>query len=239
MPFPVKIPQEKAKDLKNYIDTIHTAQKAFEQSITHFLDPFFPEYEKYVQFLNDPDPDVNTHNPMIHTNKNEYMLYMLLIEYSNQYWKSLFDEIPLEQKVVVLPRCLTGANYNLLSVKRSKEGWHQITGCKTNNCTGWELTQLSKTHGFHVYITMGNKFKEPNFLKVFQKLRKKLGSFGLIAVACLPELALGRTYIMEMGIPSQAVPLFFSGCAKWHGSKAEQTNFPKQYVLELLGIDKS
>jgi hypothetical protein len=162
---------------------------------------------------------------------------MLLIEYSNQYWKPLFDEIPLEQKVVVLPRCVTGANYDLLNIKRSKEGWHKITGCKTTNCDGWVLTQLSKKQGFHVYITMGKKFKEPSFLKVFQRLRKKLGYFGLVAVACIPELALGRTYIMEMGIPSQAVPLFFSGCAKWHGSKAEQTNFPIQHILNLLNIE--
>ncbi|MHA1966890.1 MAG: DUF116 domain-containing protein [Candidatus Hodarchaeales archaeon] len=237
MPFPVKIPQEEAKDLTNYLKSIHIAQKAFEQSITPILDPLFQEYEEYVQFLNTPDSEVNTSNPMIHTHKNEYMLYMLLIEYSNQYWKPLFDEIPLEQKVVVLPRCLTGANYDLMNVKRSKEGWHQITSCKTTHCAGWVLTQLSIKHGFHVYITMGNKFKEPNFLRVFKNLRKKFGEFGLLAVACIPELALGRTYIMEMGIPSLAVPLFFSGCAKWHGSKAEQTSFPFKHVFDLLNIE--
>jgi len=236
MPFPVKIPQEKAKDLKNYIDTIHTAQKAFEQSITHFLDPFFPEYEKYVQFLNDPDPDVNTHNPMIHTNKNEYMLYMLLIEYSNQYWKPMFDKIPLHQKIIVLPRCITGPEFDELEIKRSKEGWHQITNYKAKESSGWKLVQLSKELGFQVYITMGKKFKEPNFLKVFRNLRKKYGYYGLITVACIPELIFGRTYIMEMGIPTQAVPLYFSGCAKWHGTEALQTHFPIKLIHQILGI---
>jgi len=236
MPFPVKIPQEKAKDLKNYIDTMHTAQKAFEQSITHFLDPFFPEYEKYVQFLNDPDPDVNTHNPMIHTNKNEYMLYMLLIEYSNQYWKPMFDKIPLHQKIIVLPRCITGPEFDELEIKRSKEGWHRITNYKAKESSGWKLVQLSKELGFQVYITMGKKFKEPNFLKVFRNLRKKYGYYGLITVACIPELIFGRTYIMEMGIPTQAVPLYFSGCAKWHGTEALQTHFPIKLIHQILGI---
>ncbi|MFX1547034.1 MAG: hypothetical protein ACFFCU_12600, partial [Promethearchaeota archaeon] len=64
------------------------------------------------------------------------------------------------------------------------------------------------------------------------------GHFGLVAVACLPELALGRTYIMEMGIPTQAVPLLFSGCTKWHGpTQAVSTRFPLKYLLQLLKID--
>ena len=83
---------------------------------------------------------------------------------------------------------------------------------------------------------MGRKFKEPNFLKVFRNLRKKYGHFGLITVACIPELVFGRTYIMEMGIPTQAVPLYFSGCAKWHGTKALQTHFPIKLIQQLLGI---
>ncbi|MHA1996132.1 MAG: hypothetical protein ACW97Z_16470 [Candidatus Hodarchaeales archaeon] len=84
---------------------------------------------------------------------------------------------------------------------------------------------------------MGNRFKEPNFLRVFRNLKKKFGDFGLIAVACIPELALGNTYIMEVGIPSHAVPLFYSGCAKWHGTSSIKTEFPLSYILDLLSVD--
>ncbi len=236
MPFPVKIPQEEHNDLRTYINAIRKAQKAFEENINPILDQYFPEYEKYFYQLTTYNLDVNYANPMIYTNKNEYTLYMLLIEYSNQYWKPIFDKIPLDQKIVVLPRCITGPEFNMLEIKRSKEGWHRITGCKVNNCSGWTITQLGEKFGFHVYITMGRRFKEPFFLRVFRNLRKKYGNFGLIAVACIPELAFGRTYIMEMGIPSQAVPLFYSGCSKWHGTKAVQTDFPLEYIRQLLGI---
>lgn len=236
MPFPVEIPQEKQNNLKTYTNTIRKAQKAFEKIINPILEPYFPEYEEYIQKLTTHNLDINYANPMIYTNKNEYSLYMLLIEYSNQYWKPIFDEIPLYQKIVVLPRCITGPNFDMLEIKRSKEGWHRITGCNVKDCSGWKVTKLAEEFGFHVYITMGNRFKEPNFLRVFRNLRKKFGNFGLIAVACLPELAFGRTYIMEMGIPSQAVPLFYSGCSKWHGTKAVQTHFPLEYIRHLLGI---
>jgi hypothetical protein len=236
MPFPVEIPQEEQNDLKLYTKTIRKAQKAFEESIGPVLERYFPEYEEYTHQLKSHSLDVNYSNPMIHTRKNEYFLYMLLIEYSNQYWKPTFDKIPLQQKIIVLPRCITGPEFNMFEVKRSKEGWHRITGCKVNDCSGWKLTQLGKKFGFHVYITMGNRFKEPNFLRVFRNLHKKFGNFGLIAVACIPELAFGHTYIMEMGIPSQAVPLFYSGCAKWHGTRAIQTQFPLEHIRQLLGI---
>jgi len=228
----------KSSELKNYLQTIHKAQQTFEISVEPILNTYFSEFKDYKIALESQEFDINYQNPMIYTQKVEYFLYMLLIEYSNQYMKSSFNATPT--KVVLLPRCLTGPNFNLLRVIRTKIGWHKITGCNLideTNCDGWKLTKLGKKHGFEVFITMGKRFKEPNFLKVFKNLRKKFGRFGLIAVACIPELALGKTYIMEMGVPTQAVPLFYSGCAKWHGQEqAVVTKFPLLHVLKLLKL---
>ncbi|MFX0170514.1 MAG: DUF116 domain-containing protein [Candidatus Hodarchaeota archaeon] len=241
--FPYKInviskKLSKSSELENYLKTIHEVQQIFKLSVEPILNTYFSELSDYKSALEKHELDVNYHNPMIYTEKEEYFLHMLLIEYSNQYMKSAFDTTPA--KVVLLPRCLTGPNFDLLKIKRTKVGWHRILGCKSSddsNCEGWLLTKLGKKHGFDVYITMGKRFNEPNFLKVFKNLRKKLGHFGLIAVACIPELALGKTYIMEMGIPTQAVPLFYSGCAKWHGEKqAVVTEFPLRHVIELLKL---
>jgi hypothetical protein len=228
----------KSSELKDYLETINEAQQIFKISVEPILNTYFSGFKDYKSALEKQELDVNYHNPMIYTEKEEYFLYMLLIEYSNQYMKSAFETTP--KKVVLLPRCLTGPNFDLLKIKRTKIGWHRINGCDLSddsNCDGWLLTKLGKKHGFDVYITMGKRFNEPNFLKVFKNLRKKLGHFGLIAVACIPELALGKTYIMEMGIPTQAVPLFYSGCAKWHGEKqAVVTEFPLQHILKLLKL---
>lgn len=236
MHFPVEIPREETNDLRKYKKLIHEGQKALEQNLSPLFELFFSGFNKYSQLLDNNNLDADISNPMIYTQKNEYILYMLLIEYSNRYWKPIFDEIPLHQKIIVLPRCITGSKFDELEVKRSKEGWHRITGSKTQKSSGWELAKLGKELGFQVYITMGRKFKEPSFLKVFRNLRKQYGYFGLIAVACIPELVFGRTYIMEMGIPTQAVPLYFSGCAKWHGTKALQTQFPLKLIQQILGI---
>ncbi|MFX0183017.1 MAG: DUF116 domain-containing protein [Candidatus Hodarchaeota archaeon] len=228
----------KSSELTNYLQTIHKAQQAFEMSVKPILNTYFFEFKEYKSALENQELDINYQNPMVFTQKVEYFLYMLLIEYSNQYMKSAFNATP--NKVVLLPRCLTGPHFNLLKVTRTKIGWHKIMGCNgsdESHCDGWKLTKLGKKHGFEVFITMGTLFKEPNFLKVFKNLRKKFGHFGLIAVACIPELALGKTYIMEMGIPTQAVPLFYSGCAKWHGhEQAVVTEFPLRHVLKLLKL---
>ncbi len=237
MPFPYEISTESdSNDITNYLRTVHKAQEAFEKNVVPLLNGYLQDFESYMAAVSNRELDINYHNPMIHTQKVEYVLYILSIEYSNQLMKNAFDKTLT--KVVVLPRCLTGPNFDLLNVKRTKIGWHRIIGCKTSNCPGWELSELGKRFNFEVFITMGNRFKEPNFLRVFRNLRKKYGHFGLIAVACLPELALGRTYTMEMGIPAQAVPLLFSGCEKWHGSsQAVPTRFPLNHVLQLLKLD--
>lgn len=237
MPYPYEITENShSNDFTAYLKTVHQTQQAFELSIVPLLNKYLEGFESYMKAVSSREWDINYENPMINTQKNEYILYILLIEYSNQLMKTAFEATPT--KVVVLPRCLTGPNFDLLKVKRTRIGWHRIIGCKTSNCTGWELSKLGKQHNIEVFITMGNRFKEPNFLRVFRNLRKKYGHFGLIAVACLPELALGRTYIMEMGIPTQAVPLMFSGCSKWHESaQVVQTRFPLEHVLKLLDID--
>jgi len=232
--FPYKLKESdiKSNSLKNYISKISEALDALENSVTPLIEPIFEQLSEYSDIIKKRELDINYNNPMIHTSKNLYVLYMLLIEYSNQLWRADFED--MEKKIIVLPRCLTGPNFNLLEVKRTKIGWHKIVGTQDEGYNAWTLTELSQENDFEVFITMGNRFKEPNFLKVFHNLRKKFGYYGLIAVACIPELALGNTYIMEMGIPSQAVPLFYSGCAKWHGSSAIKTEFPLDYIINLL-----
>lgn len=234
--FPYEINEKSnSNNLREYLRIINLAQNEFEASIVPLMNKYLKDIDLYMNAVSNRELKINYQNPMVHTQKSEYALYMLLIEFSNQLMKEAFDATPT--KVVVLPRCLTGPDFNLLKVKRTKIGWHRIIGCNGTDCSGWKLSELGKQHNFDVFITMGNKFKEPNFLRVFQNLRKKFGDFGLVAVACLPELALGRTYIMEMGIPTQAVPLFFSGCAKWHSpEQAVQTKFPIDFVLQLLKV---
>ena len=232
--FPYKLKEKdiESSSLEDYFLSISEAISALESSVTPHLEPIFEQFSDFSDIIRKRELDINYNNPMIHTTKTLYILYMLLIEQSNQFWKTEFDKT--EKKIIVLPRCLTGPHFDLLKVKRTKIGWHEIVGTQNESYNAWTLAQISKDKDFEVFITMGNRFKEPNFLRIFHNLRKKFGNFGLIAVACIPELALGNTYIMEMGIPSHAIPLFYSGCAKWHGSSAIKTEFPLSYILELL-----
>ncbi|PWI49291.1 hypothetical protein CEE45_01790 [Candidatus Heimdallarchaeota archaeon B3_Heim] len=234
-PYKLKEIDIESNTLTKYVHSISEAVKALESSVTPHLEPIFEQLSDYSEIIMKQEMDINYNNPMIHTNKTLYVLYMLLIEQSNQFWRAEFDRT--EKKIIVLPRCLTGPDFNLLKVKRTKIGWHKIIGTQDTNFNAWMLNQVSIDNDFEVYITMGNRFKEPNFLRVFRNLRKKYGHFSLIPIACIPELALGNTYVMEMGIPSHAVPIFYSGCAKWHGSSAIRTEFPLTYVLELLSLN--
>ncbi|MFW9778704.1 MAG: hypothetical protein ACFFE8_07590 [Candidatus Heimdallarchaeota archaeon] len=220
----------------DYLRAVKDAQKKFEEQVSPILEKYLQECQTYNEAVEQKKLNIDYRNPMIHTQKSEYLLYMLLIEYSNLFMRAAFEATPT--KVVVLPRCLTGPNYDLLKVKRSKIGWHRIVGSNTDEYSpALKLSHLGDTNGFHTYITMGKRFKEPSFSRVFKNLQKKLGNFGLIAVACLPELALGKTYIMEAGIPAQAVPLLYPGCSKWHDPiHTLATTFSLEYVLKLLKL---
>ncbi|MFW9853554.1 MAG: hypothetical protein ACFFFG_00740 [Candidatus Thorarchaeota archaeon] len=220
----------------DYLRAVNTAQQAFEEKVSPVLEKYLLECQRYNEAVELKTLNIDYRNPMIHTQKAEYLLYMLLIEYSNSNMRAAFEATPT--KVVVLPRCLTGPNYDLLKVKRSKMGWHRIVGNNTDEYSpALKLSQLGESNGFYTFITMGRRFKEPSFSRVFKNLRKKLGDFGLIAVACLPELALGKTYVMEAGIPAQAVPLQYPGCSKWHDPKHSlATTFSFEYVLKLLKL---
>ena len=235
--FPYKLNREdlESNTLKNYVQSISKAVNALESNVTPHLEPFLEELTDYSNMLRNKELDINYSNPMIHSSKLQYILYMLLVDQSNQFWRAEFDMTG--KKIIVLPRCLTGPNFDLLEVKRTKLGWHKIVGTQEKSFNAWTLAEIGNKHDFEVFITMGNRFKEPNFLRVFRNLKKKFGNFGLIAVACIPELALGNTYIMEMGIPSHAIPLFYSGCAKWHGTSSIKTEFPLSYILDLLSVD--
>ncbi len=233
-PYQMKKYDIDSNNLSNYLIAIADATRAFESNISPLLEPFFEELAEYEEALRSKIMDIDYSNPMIYTNKIQYALQMLLINQSNRFWRRKFDT--MEKKIIVLPRCLTGPQFNLLKVKRTKLGWHRIIDTQEKENKAWILTQMSKDYNFEVFITMGNKFKEPSFLRVFQNLKKKYGSFGLIAVACIPELAFGNTYIMEIGIPSHGVPLFYSGCLKWHGKSAIKTEFPLNYILDVLSL---
>ena len=236
MHFPYLIKNE--NNYNDYLRTIKHAQEVFEHAMTPILDKYFLQLETYQQKLLNQELDINYLNPMIYTQKEEYFLYMLLIEYSNRFMKEIFYET--SKKIIVLPRCITGPNFDLFTLRRTKIGWHEIIDCNDRENDAWKLVCIGRRYDIDIFITMGRRFKEPSFLRVFHNLNKKYGygNFGLIAVACIPELALGRTYIMEMGIPTQAIPLFYSGCAKWHGSEnAITTKFPLTTVLEIMGIN--
>ncbi len=236
LPYNLQTDDSNNLTIESYFKTLDQVKSILETQITSKLSIFLQEYDEYSVSLRNQFLDVNYDNPLIYTPKNLLITYMLLIEYSNQYWRPQFNST--SKKIVLLPRCLTGEHFNLLKVKRTKIGWHKITGTTDKTLNAWQLVQTSKNEDFEVFITMGQKFKEPSFISVFKSLRKKFGNFGLIAVACIPELALGNTFTMEMSIPSHAVPLFYSGCAKWHGSSAFRTDFPLSYVLDLLNPPK-
>jgi hypothetical protein len=71
---------------------------------------------------------------------------------------------------------------------------------------------LLRKHGIEPYIWMGGDFKK------LAKDTLKIGkSFGVLGIACIPELTMGMRRCRKYHIPVQGIPLNANRCIRWFG----------------------
>jgi hypothetical protein len=72
------------------------------------------------------------------------------------------------------------------------------------DCYVNKATQLAKQRGYDVYIVDGSS--------CIPSILQKNSYEGVVGVACPPELKLASSYLEELGIPGQGIPLTKNGC---------------------------
>jgi hypothetical protein len=74
------------------------------------------------------------------------------------------------------------------------------------------MTTFLEDHGVEPYIWMGSPYK-----KLIKETISSGKSFGMLGVACIPELVTGMRKCRKYKIPVVGLPLNANRCIRWYG----------------------
>jgi hypothetical protein len=141
------------------------------------------------------------------TSREQYHLYMLEIELTNRLFKEKFKKA--DKKIALLPYCLQDFSVRCKSEKNGFD--YQCRHC-SSKCFQNHASEILELHDIEPYIWMGGNMKQ---LAKFTIKEKK--TFGLLGIACIPELISGMRNCRSKNIPVLGLPLNANRCIRWFG----------------------
>jgi len=175
--------------------------------ILRLVDPYLRKYtentSKHLRKL----PLSSLLDRELATSREQYHLYMLEIELTNRLCEEKFKKA--DRKIALLPYCLQDFS---AGCKKEKKGFdfqcrHCSSGCYQNHAS----IMLEKNH-IEPYIWMEG---DMNQLARYTFEEKK--TFGVLGIACIPELISGMRNCREKNIPVIGMPLNANRCRRWFG----------------------
>jgi hypothetical protein len=194
---------------KRILKKIHAIKKK-SNLLAEILNLINPHLEKYT--LNTEEhlktlPLSKFLDIRLATTREQYHLYMIEIELTNRLFASEF--IMADHKIALLPYCLQDFS---VKCKSEKSGFdYQCKHCSVK-CFQNNASTILKAHGIEPYIWM-----EGNMKQMMKYAIKEKRSFGVIGIACIPELTWGMRDCRKNNIPVIGVPLNANRCVRWFG----------------------
>lgn len=141
------------------------------------------------------------------TTREQYHLYMLEIELNNRLFKEEF--LKADRKIALMPYCLQDFT---VSCKSAKNGFdYQCNHCSVK-CFQNHASRILEAHKIEPYIWMGGNMKQ-----VAKYTLNEKRSFGVLGIACIPELTFGMRQCRRNNIPVVGIPLNANRCIRWYG----------------------
>jgi hypothetical protein len=195
----------KKKTLKRSLET-----KKSTTLLTDILSLIHPYLKKYTENTEEhlkTIPLSKYFDKRLATTREQYHLYMLEIELTNRLLISEF--IKADRKIALMPYCLQDFT---VKCKSEKNGFdYQCRHCSAK-CFQNHASTILKTHGIEPFIWM-----EGNMRQLAKYTLKERRSFGVIGIACIPELTFGMRDCLKNHIPVVGIPLNANRCVRWFG----------------------
>lgn len=128
---------------------------------------------------------------------------MVDIQIKNVSQREKFQEAG--KKVLLLPHCARKYMDNRCKAYFDQTIPSYVCAHCSPDCQVNKATQLARTKKYDVYILPGGSCVE--------KIMKNNLYDGVLGVACTEELRIGGTYLKNIGLAGQALPLLKNGCA--------------------------
>ena len=141
------------------------------------------------------------------TTEEQYHLYMLEIELTNRLNRIPF--LQTDRKISLQPYCLK--DQSVICKAKKKGDDYQCTSC-SKQCFQNAASRILKENDIEPYIWMGGSIS-----KTAIAARKDNQSFGIIGIACIPELVWGMRKCVKYRIPVVGIPLNANRCIRWFG----------------------
>ncbi len=141
---------------------------------------------------------------------------MVLI--NNEYWREEFAAIPFEKRLFLMPHCLKQAEN--CTAKMDDVQLH-CNNCGL--CSIADLNSVGERMGYNVLVAEGT----PIVLKLIATGEVD----GILGIACLNVLEKAFDKVLQVGIPSLAIPLLRDTC--------HNTEVDEDWVLSAIGYQKT
>ena len=177
------------------------------EEITRMVDPLLSIYTQNVEEHLKTLPLSKLWDRRLATSRIQYHLYMIEIELTNRLFRK--DFLDADRKIALMPYCLQDFN---AKCKSSKNGFdYQCRSC-SGNCFQNHASQILKDHGIEPYIWM-----EGNMKQLAKYTLKEKRTFGVLGIACIPELTFGMRDCRKHNLPVVGIPLNANRCIRWFG----------------------
>ena len=141
-----------------------------------------------------------------------------MVMINNEYWRDEFAGVPFEKRLFLMPHCLKQAEN--CTAKMDEVQLH-CNNCGL--CSIADLNSIGKRMGYNVLVAEGT----PIVLKLIATGEVD----GILGIACLNVLEKAFDKILQVGIPSIAIPLLRDTC--------HNTEVDEDWVLSALGYQNT
>jgi hypothetical protein len=179
----------------------------FISTVVHLLNTHLAGYTRNVKAHLKHLPIRKRWSRALSTTREQYHLYMLEIELSNQVNIERF--LNAGKKIALLPHCLRDLDAECKSAPDDFD--YQCKFC-SKNCYQHYISRLLKKYDIDAYIWMGADLK-----KYARKIFMGHQSLAILGIACVPELVFGIRKCQKYHIPAIGIPLDANRCIRWMG----------------------
>jgi len=141
------------------------------------------------------------------TSEEQYHLYMLEIELTNRLNKLKF--LSCDKKISLQPYCLQDFAVDCKAKPNGLD--YQCKSC-SKNCFQNSASKILKESNIEPYIWM-----KASIGKAAKEAYKNNQTFGVLGIACVPELVWGMRKCSKYQIPVVGIPLNANRCRRWFG----------------------
>jgi len=145
--------------------------------------------------------------------REQYLLCAVEIELRNRRSAAPFGVC--KERIALLPHCLRDLDAICAA---EPHGLDAVCMACSRSCYVNEASRLLRRHRIRPYVWMN-----ADLSRLLREKARSPGTFGVLGIACIPELVAGMRRCARAGVPALGLPLDANRCSRWFGELRQNT----------------